>query len=611
MFQSFDEISDASQSADRLAALRARLDALGVDGFVVPRADRHQNEYIPRTEARLEWLTGFTGSAGTAVILKDRAAVLSDGRYTLQLRSQIDLSAFEPVSSVETSVTDYLLEHACGATIGIDPWLTTLAGTERLKTALEKRGGTLVTLDGNPIDAIWSDRPSASAGPVRLQPLRFAGRSAEEKIAEIAEAVEKAGCDLTVLTDPASVAWLFNIRGSDVEHTPLVLSFAVVTKSADAVLFVDETKLTGEVRDALTKTCAIEAYGDFAEHLRRASAGARIGLDRELVAAAIGEIVAGAGGTAELMDDPVRLARARKNEAEIAGSRSAHIRDGAAMVAFLAWLDRQAPGSVTEIAAAERLESLRAQAGEAGGMPLQDISFDTISGSGPNGAIVHYRVNRQTDRSLGDGELFLLDSGGQYQDGTTDITRTVAIGEPSAEMRAMFTRVLKGMIAITLARFPKGTRGVDIDVLARIALWKAGVDYAHGTGHGVGSFLAVHEGPQSISRRGMTAFEPGMIVSNEPGYYKEGAYGIRIENLVLVTPEETIEGGEKPMLGFETLTLCPIDRRLVDLALLTEEERDWLDAYHARVRGELLPHLSAEDADWLGEATRPLASGVN
>ena len=608
MFQSFDEVSSSLESADRLARLRSRLEHLGVDGFVVPRADRHQNEYIPEHDARLKWLTGFTGSAGTAVVLAHRAAVLSDGRYTIQLREQIDTDVFEPVSSVDTSLSDYLKENAKGLAIGIDPWLATIAGVERLKEVLEAEQGRLVMLDENPIDFLWEERPTASSAPIALHPVEFAGKSAEDKIAEVAEAVRKAKCDLTVLTDPASVSWLFNIRGRDVEHTPLVISFAAVTREGKAVLFIGPDKLDAETRSALQAVATVEPYDAFADELRTMADGMSIGLDKSLAVAAIGEIVADAGGTVVAMDDPVKSLRARKNEAEIAGSRAAHRRDGAAMVAFLAWLDGQAPGTISEIEAAKALEESRRRFGEKDGQPLQDISFDTISGSGPHGAVVHYRVNTGSDRVLQAGDLFLLDSGGQYRDGTTDITRTMPIGEPTAGMRRMFTLVLKGMIGISLARFPKGSRGVDIDVLARTALWKAGVDYAHGTGHGVGAFLAVHEGPQSISRRGMVALEPGMIVSNEPGYYKEGEYGIRIENLVLVTPATEIEGGDMPMLGFETLTLCPIDRRLIDPALLVPEERDWIDAYHARVAEEITPFLEPAEADWLAEATRPLIS---
>ncbi|MCK5934650.1 MAG: aminopeptidase P family protein [Fulvimarina manganoxydans] len=606
MFQNFDDVSDSTETRQRVEALRSRFDALGIDGFVVPRADRHQNEYIPESEARLAWLTGFTGSAGTAVVLADRAALLSDGRYTIQMREQLDLDIFEPVSSVETSLEAYLSEHAKSLTIGVDPWLTTIAGLERLERTLDKVGGGLVRLTDNPIDGLWQNRPAAPAAPLRLHDEALAGRTVREKFDEIAGRIAEAGADLTALTDPASVAWAFNIRGSDVAHTPLVLSFAIIRADGAATLFVDEGKVGAEEARHLAALATLRPYEAFADDFAKAATNAKVGLDRNLAAAALAEIVEKAGGNVVALTDPASLPRATKTAAEIAGSRDAHRRDGAAMVAFLAWLDDQAPGSLDEIGAAKRLESCRVAAGEAAQRPLRDISFDTISGAGPHGAVVHYRVSERSNRRLQAGELYLVDSGGQYEDGTTDITRTVPIGEPTDEMRRMFTLVLKGMIAISTARFPKGTRGVDLDGLARIALWKSGCDYAHGTGHGVGAFLAVHEGPQSLSRRGMVALEPGMILSNEPGYYKEGAYGIRIENLVLVEGPAPIEGGDRPMLGFETLTLAPIDRRLIDVSLLVDEERVWLDAYHARVASELAPLVTPAQAEWLKRKTAPL-----
>ncbi|SMC34014.1 Xaa-Pro aminopeptidase [Fulvimarina manganoxydans] len=606
MFQSFDDVSDSTETRQRIEALRSRFDALGIDCFVVPRADRHQNEYIPESEARLAWLTGFTGSAGTAVVLADRAALLSDGRYTIQMREQLDLDIFEPVSSVETSLEAYLSEHAKGLAIGVDPWLTTIAGLERLKRTLDKVGGRLVRLNDNPIDSLWQNRPAAPAAPLRLHDEALAGRTVREKLDEIAGRIAEAGADLTALTDPASVAWTFNIRGSDVAHTPLVLSFAIIRADGTATLFVDEGKVGAEEARHLAALATLRPYEAFADDFAKAATNAKVGLDRNLAAAALAEIVEKAGGSVVALTDPASLPRATKTAAEIAGSRDAHRRDGAAMVAFLAWLDDQAPGSLDEIGAAKRLEACRVAAGEAAQRPLRDISFDTISGAGPHGAVVHYRVSERSNRMLQAGELYLVDSGGQYEDGTTDITRTVPIGEPTDEMRRMFTLVLKGMIAISTARFPKGTRGVDLDALARIALWKAGCDYAHGTGHGVGAFLAVHEGPQSLSRRGMVALEPGMILSNEPGYYKEGAYGIRIENLVLVEGPAPIAGGDAPMLGFETLTLAPIDRRLIDFSLLFEEERVWLDAYHRRVADELTPFVTPSEAQWLKGMTAPL-----
>ena len=606
MFQNFDNLSDFSQSAARIKALRQVLKDAGVDGFIVPRADEHQGEYIPPSAARLEWLTGFSGSAGVAIILRDRAAILVDGRYTLQVRDQVDLTVVTPVSSVDTPLSTYLTSEAAGMKIAYDPWLHTIGEVDRLSQTLTETGGELISLSDNPIDGIWTDRPAPPKGQAFLHGENLAGKSASAKIADVQAAVKKAKADLTVLTDPSSIAWVFNIRGADVAHTPLMLAFAIVPADGQPRLYVDAGKLDDGVRSQLEALAEIHSPAAFEGELSEMVKDRDAALDPELAAARFGEIVAAAGGRVIDLADPARLPRAIKNDGELAGSRAAHRRDGLAMVRFLAWLDRQAPGTVDEIGAAEKLEAFRADAGEAAGIPLADISFDTIAGAGPNGAIVHYRVNRESNRQLLAGELFLIDSGAQYLDGTTDITRTVPIGEPDGLMRSRFTQVLKGMIGISQARFPKGTRGVDIDVLARIALWKAGCDYAHGTGHGVGAFLAVHEGPQSISRRGMVALQPGMIVSNEPGYYKEGAFGIRIENLVVVTDAEPVPGGDSPMHGFETLTLAPIDRRLIDSTLLTEEERVWLNAYHRHVRDELSSALASADAEWLEAATRPV-----
>ncbi|MBP0614778.1 aminopeptidase P family protein [Jiella mangrovi] len=606
MFQSFDNLSDFSQSASRIAELRRVLVDAGVDGFIVPRADEHQGEYIPPSAARLEWLTGFSGSAGVAVVLKEKAAILVDGRYTLQVRDQVDLSVITPLSSIETPLSTYLKSEAAGLKIAYDPWLHTIASVERLSQAMAETGGELVAIADNPIDRIWTDRPAPPKGRAFLHGENLAGKNAADKLAGLQRVIVDAKADLTVLTDPSSIAWTFNIRGADVEHTPLMLAFAIVPAKGKALIYVDKDKIDDGVAGNLTALAEICEPKAFESDLAKLVKDRAAGLDGDLAAARLAEIVDASGGRVVELADPARLPRAIKNEGELAGSRAAHHRDGLAVTRFLAWLDRQQPGSIDEITAAETLEAFRAEAGDAAGIALADISFDTISGAGPNGAIVHYRVNRQTNRRLQPGELFLIDSGAQYLDGTTDITRTVPIGEPDALMRTRFTQVLKGMIAISTARFPKGTRGVDIDVLARIALWKAGCDYAHGTGHGVGAFLAVHEGPQSISRRGMAVFEPGMIVSNEPGYYKEGAFGIRIENLVVVTEREAISGGDAPMHGFETLTLAPIDRRLIDSTLLTEEERGWLNAYHARVRDALMGELSEPDAAWLEAATRPV-----
>ncbi|WP_062113908.1 aminopeptidase P family protein [Aureimonas sp. AU40] len=607
MFQDFDEMSDSSQSASRVERLRAALAEAGVDGFVVPRADEHQGEYIPPSAARLGWLTGFTGSAGTALVLPQSAVLFTDGRYTVQVRAQIDGTVFTPENLVETPLASYLGDKAKGLRIGFDPWLHTLAEVKALTKTMEEAGGALVPLQHNPVDRIWQDRPVAPKGRVALQPVAYAGVEAGEKLEMIREGLRKAKADGVVLTDPSSVAWVFNIRGSDVPHTPLPLSFALIPAAGQAVLFIDGDKLDREARAALSALAAIEAPERLEPALAAFAEGKTVMLDPALTADRLGRIVAGAGGRIVEKEDPARLPRARKNAVEIEGSRRAHLRDGAAITSFLAWLDRQPAGSVTEIDAAERLEAIRGRFGEADGMPLRDLSFDTISAAGPNAALPHYRVNRASNRTLGEGEIFLVDSGAQYQDGTTDITRTVALGVVPDEVRQKFTLVLKGMIAISTARFPKGTRGMDLDPLARIALWRVGCDFAHGTGHGVGAFLAVHEGPQSISRRGVAVLEPGMIVSNEPGYYREGAFGIRIENLLLTQDAAPIEGGDLPMHGFETLTFAPIDRRLVVRSLMTADEIDWLNAYHAEVAKQIGPRLDAEDRHWLELATRPLA----
>ncbi|WP_062216903.1 aminopeptidase P family protein [Aureimonas sp. D3] len=607
MFQDFDDRSDASQTASRVERLRAALREAGVDGFVIPRADEHQGEYIPPSSDRLRWITGFTGSAGVALVLPASAAVFVDGRYTVQVRVQIDASVFAPESSVETPLAAYLKDKAKGLRIGIDPWLHTLAEVKSLEKAMEEAGGALVLLPHNPVDRIWQDRPLPPKGRVTLQPVAYSGLESAEKLETIREGLRKAGADATVLTDPSSVAWVFNIRGGDVSHTPLPLSFALIPADGRPTLFIDADKLDGEASAYLSGLADLEAPDQLEGALARFADEKAVMLDPALAADRLSRIVTKVGGRVIEKEDPARLPRARKNAVEIEGSRRAHLRDGAAIASFLSWLDRQPAGSITEIDAAQKLEAIRTRFGEADGMPLRDLSFDTISASGPNAALPHYRVNRDSNRTLGDGEIFLIDSGAQYQDGTTDITRTVAIGVVPDEARQKFTLVLKGMIAISTARFPKGTRGMDLDPLARIALWKAGCDYAHGTGHGIGSFLAVHEGPQSISKRGVAVLEPGMIVSNEPGYYREGAFGIRIENLLLTLEAAEIEGGDLPMHGFETLTFAPIDRRLVVRSLLSEAEIDWLNAYHAEVAARIAPQLDdEEDRRWLELATRPL-----
>ncbi|WP_018260400.1 aminopeptidase P family protein [Methylobacterium sp. WSM2598] len=602
-FQTFDDPSHRA-GAQRLAALRAAMLQKGFSGFVVPRADEHQSEYVPPRAERLAWLTGFTGSAGTAVILADRAALVVDGRYTLQAASQVDTALVTPVPLAETSVEAWIEANLpAGGVLAYDPWLHTPDGVARLEKAAAAAGGRLEPAGMNLVDQVWIDRPPAPRAPVLPYPEALAGETAARKLERVREALAKARADALVVSDPHNLAWAFNLRGSDVAHTPLPLGYAVIPREAPATLFLDPGKLTAEASAALDGLAAcVDPAGLPACLDALGRAGARVRLDAATGAVALKRRIEEAGGRADVGPDPITAMKAVKNAAEIAGAREAHRRDGAAVARFLAWLAREAPGGgVSEIAAVERLEAFRAEGGE-----LREISFPTISGSGPNGAIVHYRVTAATDRVVRPGELFLIDSGAQYLDGTTDITRTVAVGPPSDEMRDRFTRVLKGHIAIATALFPRGTTGAQLDSFARRPLWEAGLDFDHGTGHGVGAFLSVHEGPQRIAKTGTTALQPGMIVSNEPGYYRAGAYGIRIENLVLVE-ERALAGAERPMLGFETLTLAPIDRALIARDLLTPGEAAWLDAYHARVREALSPLLDGATRDWLAAATRPLA----
>ncbi len=588
--------------ADRLGALRARLDEAGLDGFVVPHADAHQNEFLPPDAERLAWLTGFTGSAGTAVVLRERAAIFVDGRYTLQVRDQADGDLYEFRHLIEEPVAGWLTEHLpAGARLGYDPWLHTKSQAERLARATERVGAELVPVAANPLDAIWTDRPPAPCAPVVPHEGRFAGRDSADKRTEIAETLKAGGADAVVLTQPDSIAWLLNIRGADVDHTPLPLSFAILHADASVDWFVATEKLSEGLPAHLGDHVRVHVPEAFAGALE-GLVGRRVLVSADTAAAWVFDQLADAKVLRG--DDPVTRPKAIKNATELGGARVAHLRDALALARFLHWLDCTAPGGgVDEMSAAAKLEDFRRT-----GEHFRDTSFDTISGAGPNGAIVHYRVTPWTNRTLGDGELYLVDSGAQYLDGTTDVTRTIAIGTPTDEMRDRFTRVLKGHIALAALRFPAGTTGAQIDAFARAALWQAGIDYDHGTGHGVGSYLGVHEGPQRISKAGgSVALAPGMIVSNEPGYYRAGEYGIRIENLVAVLPAEDIVGGERPMLGFETLTLAPIDRRLIDTVLLDRAEREWLDAYHARVASEVGPLLDGDVRDWLMAATAPLA----
>jgi Xaa-Pro aminopeptidase len=620
----------------RLDALRRELKARGLDGFVIPLSDEHMSEYVGGYAQRLAWLTGFGGSAGTAVVLTDAAlepaaAMFVDGRYTLQVRDQVDgrLYAYENVPA--TSVAKWLGQHVpAGAKIAYDPWLHGKGWVNAAKKALAEKGAALVEVEGNPIDAIWEDRPAPSAAPALVHDDRYAGQPSEAKRAAVAEWLTEKKLDAAVIAALDSIAWLLNIRGQDVDRTPVALSFAIAHADGTADLFIDEAKVTPELRAHLGNAVRTAPRADFVAALAKLG-GKRVALDPDSSVQAIFSALAAAG--AELVEerDPTVLPKACKNAAEQTGHRAAQARDGAAETRFLHWLSVEAPGGgIDEITAAEKLHQFRRETGD-----LRDLSFDTISGAGPNGAIVHYRVSEETNRPLEPGSVYLVDSGGQYPDGTTDITRTVWIGrpdedggEPPAEVRDRFTRVLQGHIALARAVFPKGTRGSQLDALARAVfprgtrgsqldvlarqfLWAAGLDYQHGTGHGVGSFLSVHEGPQRIGKsagaQGGTEQEllPGMILSDEPGYYKTGDYGIRIENLLLVEARE-VPGGEGEFMGFETLTLAPIDRTLVDVALLSAAEIAWWNAYHARVLEVVGPLVDGEAKAWLETQCRPL-----
>jgi Xaa-Pro aminopeptidase len=601
-FQSFDESSGGGESGSRVAALRAELKRRGLDGFVVPRADRQQNEYLPASEERFAWLTGFSGSAGAAVVLAERAALFVDGRYTVQAAAQVDPKVFSIEHLVEKPPEQWLEQNLkSGTKLGYDPWLHTSDSAEKLKKACATTGATLVAVADNPIDALWTGRPAPPSGPVVLRDIKLAGESAADKLKRIRAELAKLRTDVLVVSDPQNIAWAFNIRGSDVAHTPLPLAFAMIPCEGRPAIYVAAAKLDNKVRAALEKIAAVRVPDDLARDLASLK-DKTVRLDQASAADALSQLVSENGGKPMRGADPISLMKAVKNLAEIEGMKAAHLRDGVAMVRFLAWLDGEAPsGNLTEIGAVEALESFRRDSGM-----LKDISFPTIAGSGANGAIVHYRVTQNSNRTIGMNELFLVDSGAQYEDGTTDITRTVAVGTPSEEMRDRFTRVLKGHIAIATAVFPDGTSGAQLDPLARVALWQAGLDFDHGTGHGVGSYLSVHEGPARISRLGHVALNRGMILSNEPGYYKTGAYGIRIENLVLVVAEPEPEGGEKPLNAFETLTLAPIDREMILKRLLTAKERHWVDRYHARVLETVSPLLDGPARDWLLAATRTI-----
>jgi Xaa-Pro aminopeptidase len=604
MRQTFQDQADPSFGTLHLPLIREAVARQGLDGLLIPHEDEHQNEYLPDANDRLAWATGFTGSAGAAVVLADKAAVFVDGRYTLQVRDQVDLGLFEVRDLVDGGVPAYLeSELKPGQVVGYDPRLHSPDTLDRLRKAAEKAGATLKSVADNPLDQAWgAARPAQPQAPVVPHPLDFAGEDSAAKRARVGAALAAQGADAAVLTAPGSIAWLFNIRGGDVIRSPLPLSQAILRQDGSARLFLDPAKVTPDLPAWLGNAVTLENPEALPAALAELK-GRKVVVDPSQSSSWYFDTLEADGAEVVRAPDPTALPRACKNAVEVEGSRRAHIRDGAALSRFLHWLATEAQETLPdEITVVGKLEAFREATGA-----LKDLSFDTIAGAGPNGAIVHYHPVERLNRKTEAGTLLLVDSGGQYLDGTTDVTRTVAMGEPSAEMRERFTLVLKGHLALGRVRFPVGVSGSALDVLARAALWAHGLDYDHGTGHGVGSYLGVHEGPQRISKApSSVALQPGMIVSNEPGYYKTGAYGIRIENLQVVTPATDISGGERPMLGFEQLTLAPIDRRLVDKALLTAEELDQLNAYHAQVLAKIGPLLDGDAKAWLQEVCAPL-----
>ncbi len=600
MFQTFDSPANPEQGPGRLALLRGEMARVGVQGFIIPRADVHQGEYVAARDERLQWLTGFTGSAGFCIALLGSAGVFIDGRYRTQVKGQVDLGHFTPVPWPDVKPAEWLRANLEAGDVGYDPWLHSADEIARIEAALEGSG---IALQGmaNLVDAIWPDQPDAPLGRAFAHPVEFAGESAGSKRARLAEGLRKSGQRSAVITLPDSLCWLLNLRGSDVPRNPVLQGFAVLQDDARVILFAEAGKFDAQTMAFLGDEVTLRPMQEFAPSLARLQGPVRV--DKGTAPLAVSQLLTQSGIAFEWGDDPCRLPKAKKNAAELEGMRQAHLRDGAAVVEFLSWLDGAAPqGGMTEISAVQALEGFRRATNA-----LHDISFDTISGAGPNGAIMHYRVSEDSNRALGQNELYLVDSGAQYLDGTTDITRTVAIGDPGDYARTCYTRVLQGVIAISRARWPRGLTGRDLDPLARAALWAAGQDFDHGTGHGVGAFLSVHEGPQRLSRVSEVPIEEGMILSNEPGYYREGEFGIRLENLIVVHKAADLPGGDKrDQLGFETLTFVPFDRRLILSAELSKADRDWLNAYHSASFDKLAPRLSAAARDWAEHACAPI-----
>jgi Xaa-Pro aminopeptidase len=591
-------------TAERLALLRTRMKKARLAGYIVPRQDEFQGEYVAAYAERLKWLTGFAGSWGTSIITLKDAAIFVDGRYTVQVREQIDTKLIAPQHLVEHPPSQWISENfSKGDRIGFDPWLMTTREHENLSKVCDKIEAKLVAISGNLIDEIWNDRPAKPDAKIKLHPLKMAGQSVSDKFEIVTRELQKQSADAVFIADPSSVSWLFNIRGLDLAHVPTVQAYAIIGQHGKGELFIDPAKVPEKVMQALDKHCTIRKPDEIETGLEElARKGVAVMLDPTNVPEAVNAKLHKSGAKIKQAQDPCSLPKAMKNATEQEGARQAHIRDGVAMVNFLHWFESEAPkGELNEAKAAKRLHDCRIATRE-----LLDLSFETIPAAGPNAAIPHYHVDAANPRAIGLNEIFLIDSGGQYIDGTTDITRTLIVGKPSDEMRDRFTRVLKGMIQISLLRFPKGTTGAHLDAFARASLWKAGLDFDHGTGHGVGSYLSVHEGPQRLSKQSHVELKPGMIISNEPGFYKPGEWGIRIENLLIVTDPQKIAGGDREMMGFETITLCPIERDLIDAKMLTKEELDWLDAYHAQVWRELRPHVTGPLATWLTRACAPI-----
>lgn len=599
MFQRFDTTASPEHGPARLSQLRDRMQAEGLAGFIIPRADAHQGEYVAPHDARLEWLTGFTGSAGFCIALMDVAGVFVDGRYRTQVKHQVDLDAFTPVDWPDTQPAPWLRQQISGGRIGFDPWLHTPSEIARIEAGLAGSDITLIPC-ANPVDQIWPDQPPPPAGAITPYPETLAGEAHGDKLSRLAAHLRNQWQKAAVITLPDSIAWLLNIRGSDIPRNPIPHAFAILHDTGQCTLFAEATKLSDDLTAHLGGAVTIRPVAAFAPALRSLSGPVRV--DPDSAPVWVVQHLDDAGVPHISGQDPCILPKATKTRAEIAATREAHLRDAVAMCEFLCWFDAQSPGQITEIDVATALEGFR-RASNA----LLDISFETIAGTGPHGAIMHYRVTHDTNATLEDGHMIVVDSGGQYLDGTTDITRTLAVGDVADDEKTCFTRVLRGMIAMSRLRFPRGLAGRDLDVIARYPLWVAGQDFNHGTGHGVGVYMCVHEGPQRLSRVSEVPLEPGMILSNEPGYYREGAFGIRLENLIVVQQAPDIPGADpRPMHDFETLTFVPIDRRLVLPGLMSDEERDWLNAYHAACRDKIASRLSPEAQIWLQAATAPL-----